>query len=645
MSTAQPPQPAEPVQPAEPPQPAPPPQPPAPTVFTEGFDADIVESWIADDPDEQTRTELTSLLEAAIGSDGAAGDAAAVAELEDRFAAPLSFGTAGLRGALGGGPNRMNRAVVIRAAAGLAGFLCETLGEGFRVVIGCDARYGSADFARDTATVVTAAGGQALLLPDKLPTPVLAFALGHLDADAGVMVTASHNPPQDNGYKVYLGARPLQTVLQRQGDSTAAAAAEAGAGAQIVPPFDDLIAAHIAGIATVAGTPRAESGWETVGEQIVEDYLSSIDALGQRLGAVRTAPLRIVITSLHGVGGVTMRAALERAGFDDVHAVAAQEQPDPDFPTVTFPNPEEDGALDAAIALADEVGADLIIANDPDADRMSAAIPVRPAAGVSVGPAVGVSVGPAAGASADAAGGAVVGTEGGASGWRQLTGDEVGLLLGEHIAARSPQNAVLANSIVSSRALAAAAKFHGLEHAATLTGFKWISRVPDVAFGYEEALGYCVDPQVVRDKDGISAGVVFASLVSALAEQGRSVDDELERIRTRDGAFVTQPLTFRLTDTSLIGEAMARLRAAAPAQLAGHDVTEVADLAEGSAQLPPTDGMMLLTAAGDRVIIRPSGTEPKLKCYLEAAGELTQIEAARARLEQMRADLTLFFGL
>ena len=275
MSTDQPPQSAEPAQPAQPP------QPPAPTVFTEGFDADIVKSWIADDPDEQTRTELTALLQAAIGSDGSAADPAAVAELEDRFAAPLTFGTAGLRGALGGGPNRMNRAVVIRAAAGLAGFLRETLGEGFRVVIGCDARYGSADFACDTAAVVTAAGGQALLLPDKLPTPVLAFALGHLDADAGVMVTASHNPPQDNGYKVYLGARPLQVVLQRQGDAQAAAAAEAGAGAQIVPPFDDLIAAHIAGIATVAGTPRAESGWETVGEQIVEDYLSSIDALGQ----------------------------------------------------------------------------------------------------------------------------------------------------------------------------------------------------------------------------------------------------------------------------------------------------------------------------------------------------------------------------
>ena len=625
---------------AQPPQPTEPPQPPAPTVFTEGFDAEIVRSWIADDPDEQTRTELTALLESAT-----AGDAAAIAELEDRFATPLTFGTAGLRGALGGGPNRMNRAVVIRAAAGLAGFLRDALGEGFRVVIGCDARYGSADFARDTAAVVTAAGGQALLLPEQLPTPVLAFALGHLDADAGVMVTASHNPPQDNGYKVYLGARPLQVVLERQGDAQAVASAEAGAGAQIVPPFDDLIAAHIAGIATVADTPRAGSGWETVNEQIVEDYLSSIDALGQQLGAVRTAPLRIVITSLHGVGGATMRAALQRAGFDDVHAVAAQEQPDPDFPTVTFPNPEEDGALDAAIALADEVGADLIIANDPDADRMSAAIPVRPAAGASVGPAAGTSAG--------AAGGAAVGAAGGAGGWRQLTGDEVGLLLGEHIAARfeasaaqTPEHrAVLANSIVSSRALAAAAKAHGLEHAATLTGFKWISRVPGVAFGYEEALGYCVDPQVVRDKDGISAGVVFASLVSALAQRGRSVDDELERVRRRDGAFVTRPLTFRLTDASLIGEAMARLRAAAPEQLAGHDVTEVIDLAEGSPQLPPTDGIMLLSAAGDRVIIRPSGTEPKLKCYLEAVGTFTEIETARARLEQMRADLQLYFRL
>ncbi|MDN6124061.1 MAG: phospho-sugar mutase, partial [Brevibacterium sp.] len=447
--------------------------------FTSGFDADIVEAWIADDPDTQTATALSTILAAA-----REGDEAALADLEDRFAGPLAFGTAGLRGEIAAGPNRMNRAVVIRAAAGLSRFLLNTVGEGFTVVIGCDARYKSADFATDTAAVITAAGGTAIQLPDQLPTPLLAFALSHLQADAGVMVTASHNPPDDNGYKVYLGKRPLQAI------ESDPAAAESGAGAQIVSPADALIAAQISAIESVASVPRAESGWERLDESIVESYLERIDALNVSSGT----DLNIVLTSLHGVGASVAEAALARTGFGNVHPVASQQAPDPDFPTVAFPNPEEAGALDESYALAREVGAELIIANDPDADRFSAAIPDTSTA----------------------------------AGYRQLSGDEVGLVLGEDIAARLAQGThhsvetieahlsddqsavpaeaaaapVFANSIVSSRGLAAAACSHGFAAISTLTGFKWISRVPGLVFGYEEALGYCVDPTAVRDKDG-----------------------------------------------------------------------------------------------------------------------------------------------
>src|SRR5699024_307005 len=350
--------------------------------FTNGFDAEVVRAWIADDPDPQTATTLEHIL-----TQAEAGDEAAIADLEDRFSGPLVFGTAGLRGEIAAGPNRMNRAVVIRAAAGLAAFLGDTVGEGFRVVIGCDARYKSAEFAADTAAVVTAAGDTAIQLPEQLPTPLLAFALNHLGADAGVMVTASHNPPADNGYKVYLGERPLSAIESDQ------AAAEAGAGAQIVSPADALIAERIAAVESVASVPRAESGWDHLDEGIVETYLDRIDALGVRA----ESELSIVLTSLHGVGASVAEAALARTGFDTVHPVASQQAPDPDFPTLTFPNPEEAGALDASYELAREVGAELIIADDPDADGFSAAIaPPSPA-----------------------------------TGYRQLSGDEVGLLLGE----------------------------------------------------------------------------------------------------------------------------------------------------------------------------------------------------------------------
>ena len=541
--------------------------------FTNGFDAEVVRAWIADDPDQQTATSLEHIL-----AEAEVGDAAAVADLEDRFSGPLVFGTAGLRGEIAAGPNRMNRAVVIRAAAGLAAFLAETVGEGFRVVIGCDARYKSAEFAADTAAVVTDAGGVAIQLPEQLPTPLLAFALSHLEADAGVMVTASHNPPADNGYKVYLGKRPLQAIGSE-------ADAEAGAGAQIVSPADALIAEKIAAVESVASAPRAESGWEHLDESIVEDYLSRIDDLGVRA----EADLSIVLTSLHGVGAGVAEAALTRTGFTNLHPVASQQAPDPEFPTVSFPNPEEAGALDESYALAREIGAELIIANDPDADRFSAAIPDASAA----------------------------------VGYRQLTGDEVGLLLGEDAATRlaagthhatGTEAPVFANSIVSSRGLAAAAASHGFTAVNTLTGFKWISRVAGLVFGYEEALGYCVDPAAVRDKDGISTAVTFASLASRLKSEGSSIEAELDRIRNRDGYFATAPLSFRLDDVSLIATAMAKLRENPPATLAGSPVVEVHDLSAGYEGLPPTDGILLLSESNSRVIVRPSGTEPTLKC-------------------------------
>lgn len=555
--------------------------------FTNGFDAEVVRSWIADDPDPQTATTLEHIL-----AEAESGDEAAIADLEDRFSGPLVFGTAGLRGEIAAGPNRMNRAVVIRATAGLAAFLADTVGEGFQVVIGCDARYKSAEFAADTAAVITAAGGVAIQLPEQLPTPLLAFALSQRGADAGVMVTASHNPPADNGYKVYLGQRPLQAIGSE-------ADAEAGAGAQIVSPADALIAEKIATVESVASVQRTKSGWEHLDESIVENYLSRIDDLGARA----VSDLSIVLTSLHGVGAGVAEAALTRTGFTNLHPVASQQSPDPDFPTVSFPNPEEAGALDESYALAREIDAELIIANDPDADRFSAAIPDASAA----------------------------------VGYRQLTGDEVGLLLGEDAATRlaagthhatGANTPVFANSIVSSRGLAAAAASHGFTAVNTLTGFKWISRVAGLVFGYEEALGYCVDPAAVRDKDGISAAVTFAALASRLKAAGSSIEAELDRIRNRDGYFATAPLSFRLDDVSLIGTAMAKLRENPPATLAGSPVAEVHDLSAGYEGLPPTDGILLLSESNSRVIVRPSGTEPKLKCYLEVVADPSELQAA-----------------
>ena len=541
-----------------------------------------VRAWVTDDPDEATAAEVTALFHAA-----EQGDQHAIEELTDRFSGSLQFGTAGLRGAIGGGSNRMNRAVVIRAAAGLTAFLDDSLGgEAPTVVIGYDARHYSRVFALDTAAVVTAAGGRALLMPQEWPTPVLAFAVRHLNADAGVMVTASHNPAADNGYKVYLGGRVVT---------------DAGQGAQIVPPYDSAIATKIAAVKQVADVVRAPQGWEVLGDDVHVAYL---DAIASRPTHPGVGALRVVTTAMHGVGGPTLTRALVAAGVTDLHTVAAQSEPDPAFPTVVFPNPEEPGAMDLAFELAREVEADLIIAVDPDADRCAVAIP-------------------------DA------GVEGG---WRRLSGDETGALLGDQsgaavaaagLASTGQDGPLLACSIVSSRHLAAIARAHGLRHRATLTGFKWISRVPHLAFGYEEALGYCVAPELVRDKDGISAAVSVVALLASLREQGSDLQGALDAMAVRDGLYASAPVSVRVENIALIAQAMERLRSNPPAALGGSAVTRVVDLAHdvevpdadgvngGDYVVPPTDGMLLETADNSRVIVRPSGTEPKLKAYLD----------------------------
>ena len=566
------------------------------------LDTAAVTAWINEDPDPATREELTALLAA-----HESGDAEATAALADAFSHPLRFGTAGLRGRLGAGPNRMNRAVVIRAAAGLAAYLRETLGDRFTVVVGYDARHRSEAFARDTASVVTGAGGCALLFDSPCPTPVLAFALRRLGADAAVMVTASHNPPRDNGYKVYLGGRAISGP---------------GQGAQIAPPYDAEIAERIAAVGALAAVPMPGSGWQSLGAEMVEEYTERA-ATSARMRAV--APLRIVLTALHGVGGPVCRDALSRVGLDVV-VVPEQLEADPDFPTVDLPNPEEPGTLDMSLALAREVDADLVIANDPDADRCCAAIPDEHATG----------------------------------GWRRLTGDEVGAVLGEQAAelASFTGAGVLASSIVSSRLLRRIAQAHGLAHRNTLTGFKWIGRVPGLVFGYEEALGYCVDPASVRDKDGISAAVRLAALAGVLKQQGRTLPWLLDRLAREHGLYATSPLSVRVSDPGVIASTMERLRAGGgPAVLAGSPVVDVFDLLDGASdgnggRLPPTDGLILKTAANDRVVIRPSGTEPKLKCYCEVVVPVAvddPVEVARRtaaeRLELMRSDLRGVLGV
>lgn len=546
-----------------------------------------VQDWIANDPSEADRGELTALLERAEN-----GDPDAAAELSDRFAGTLQFGTAGLRGAMAAGPNRMNRAVVRRAAAGLVSYLLEKVGDDALLVIGNDARYHSREFAEDTAAIAAAAGIRALIMPRELPTPLLAYAVQHLGADAGVMVTASHNPARDNGYKVYLGGR---------------CADQFGQGVQLVPPADADIAALIAAAPAAGDIPLADT-YGTIGEDVIDSYVSETAAL---VPAMYSRDLKIVYTAMHGVGTPIMRRIFNEAGFENVTEVAEQCTPDPDFPTVPFPNPEELGALDLAKELAASVDADIVIASDPDADRCSAAVPDH-------------------------------GT------WRQLSGDEIGSLLGEYLAGGAvlePGTPTFASSIVSSRMLEQIATSHGLAYQATLTGFKWIARTPHIAYGYEEAIGFCVNPGAVRDKDGLSAGILLAVLASKLRDQGSDLLGELDRLYTKHGVYLSGPVTVRVDDLSIIPATMAKVRTTPPTTLAGSPVARVWDLSEGSDALPATDGIAWFTDAHDRVIIRPSGTEPKVKCYLEVylpAGsdlQATKAEAA-ARLEQFKEDVS-----
>ncbi|KHL14559.1 phosphomannomutase [Mumia flava] len=531
------------------------------------------EQWLAQDPDPQTRAELQALLDD--------GDDDALAE---RFGGRLEFGTAGLRGPLGAGPTRMNRVVVAQAAAGLSAYL-RARHDTPTLVIGYDARHNSATFARDTAQIAAGAGVRALLLDRATPTPVVAFAIRHLGADAAVVVTASHNPPRDNGYKVYLGD-----------------------GSQIVPPADADIADAIAAAGPVDALPRSDA-YEVLGDEITSAYADAVAAL-----ADPTTPRDLVVayTAMHGVGSRTVRRVVQAAGYAPVHEVAEQAEPDPEFPTVSFPNPEEPGATDLLLALGDAVGADVAIANDPDADRCAVAVPT-------------------------------------ATGWHQLSGDEVGILLADHLLRRGTPG-TYATTIVSASMLGRLAAAYDRPYAETLTGFKWIGRVPELAFGYEEALGYAVAPAVARDKDGISAMLLVLELAAGLKAEGATLRDRLDAIAREHGLDSTDQLSIRVDDPAQIRDAVQRLRDAPPSVLGGLDVQRVDDLAVGSADLPPTDGLRLVLADDARVVVRPSGTEPKLKCYLEVVSATDDgVDAARiaaaARLDAIRADLAEVLGL
>ncbi|MFG2002539.1 phospho-sugar mutase [Spirillospora sp. NPDC048911] len=556
---------------------------------------DAARAWLAQDPDPETRAELQEILDA--------GDPAALA---DRFGARLEFGTAGLRGELGAGPNRMNRVTVMRAAAGLATRLTAQDEHGAArderagVVIGYDARHNSERFALDTAAVMTGAGLRAWVLPRTLPTPVLAYAVRHLGAVAGVMVTASHNPPRDNGYKVYWND-----------------------GAQIVPPVDAAISAAIDAVGRVDELPLGDD-YERLGEEIVEAYLHALAHLP--LGDARD--VNVAYTPMHGVGGETLLRAFEWAGFPAPTVVTEQAEPDPDFPTVAFPNPEEPGAMDLALGLAAAADVDLVIANDPDADRCAVAIPTS-------------------------------------AGWRMLTGDEVGGLLAEQTLRQTKgDDRLVVTTIVSSSLLGAIAREHRVRFAESLTGFKWIMKAgapgDRLVYGYEEALGYSVggdDGVIVRDKDGIGAALTVAALAAAAKRDGRTIQDLLDDQARRHGLHATGQLSVRVDDLALITGAMARLRADRPARLGGRTVERVDDLAEGTGGLPPTDGLRFQLSAGvsgggARVVVRPSGTEPKLKCYLQVVlpvgpdGDLATVRAQAADdLEALRTDLATTLGL
>jgi phosphomannomutase len=619
-----------------------------------------VEAWIADDPDPGDRAELQALLDRAFGTGaarmeaGASAEAGAIAELRDRFADRLHFGTAGLRGVVAAGPNRMNRAVVRAATAAVAGWLTGAGSAGWltgagsaggtggagsaggtggagsaggsSAVVGCDARHRSADFAEEAAGVLAGAGIAVHMLPRPCPTPLLAFAVRHLGTAAGVMITASHNPAADNGYKLYLSD-----------------------GAQVIPPADAEIEKRIAALGPLTQVPVAAAGSPLIirhGDEIAEAYLAAIVAAA---GPSAGPALSVVYTPMHGVAGPLMLRALRLAGFAAPHVVAAQAEPDPDFPTVAFPNPEEPGALDLALADARRLGADLVVASDPDGDRLAVAVPDAllapslPGGPIPPDPPWGETTPPNPPAGDAAAGGG--------SGWRALTGDQVGALLGASLLERTagqaaPGARLVASTVVSSTLLSKIAAAAGVRYAETLTGFKWIARAADdvpgarFVFGYEEALGYAVG-DVVRDKDGFGAALAMLRLAEGAKSAGRSVLDVYDDLERAHGVHLTSQLTLRTDDQARV---MSRLRAAPPDAFGGEPAAGLTDLAAGSGTVPRAD-VLIFRLAGGRVVLRPSGTEPKIKCYIEitepVAGRALAAAraAAAARLAPLRAAL------
>ena len=539
------------------------------TTSAEYFDQALiteVQAWMAEDPDPTTAAQLQKWL-----------DEHNESELRKSFAGFLQFGTAGLRGPIRPGPSGMNRAVVARTAAGIAAYMKER--NLTSVVIGRDARYGSEDYTIETAEIMSGAGMKVFILPRPLPTPVLAFATVELGCDVGIMVTASHNPPQDNGYKVYLGGT-VDGIDYR--------------GSQIVSPTDTSIAQKIDEITSLKSQPRGTE-WTVLGEEVIEKYIKQTASLASNPGT-----LRIVYSAMHGVGTETLQRVFHKAGFLSPILVESQALPDPDFPTVAFPNPEEPGAIDLSLETAKAFDADLVIANDPDADRCAAAVNDPEA------------------------------------GWRMLRGDELGAIFAESIA-RKKGSGKFANSIVSSSIVKKIAEHHKIEFSETLTGFKWISKIKGLTFGYEEALGYAVDPGIVNDKDGISAAIELAQIATDLAAEGKTLLDLLDEIWSRHGFHATEQISIRLTDLSKVAVILGGLRNNPPQEIAGRAVTSIDDLALPTDGLPPTDGLRIWLAGGVRIIIRPSGTEAKMKCYIEVIEG--DSKAAQEVLDQLRPPL------
>ena len=504
----------------------------------------LAKNWAEHDPDTKTKQQVLDLIK---DND--------IDKLTSLFSGDLEFGTAGLRSEIGPGQSRMNRAVVIRATYGLCQYLLNKYpNKKPKLIVGNDARHLSDQFAQDVCGVAVSLGLEVFRLPSNLPTPVLAFGVRHIGADAGVMITASHNPPQDNGYKVY--------------DHL---------GAGIIPPMDKEIAQLIKS-APMADEIILGAGWNEI------DITKQYQQRAAQLVTNNYGQIKVAFTPMHGVGQETFDACMKEAGFNPSINVAEQTKPDPDFPTVSFPNPEEPGAMDLLLALAQTIDADVAIANDPDADRCAVAVPEK-------------------------------------GNWKVLSGDELGFLLAWWMIEKSkltnvPLRGQMVASIVSSSLVPKMAQAHGLKGASTLTGVKWMGHLDELIFGYEEAIGYCTDPDFVRDKDGITAALRVVEMISYLKQNNNSVTGILNEIYQEFGVHLTKQLSFRFASVSEAIKITQKLISDSPTKIGEFNVEKVENMNDGIDGLPPTSGIRLTTKNG-RIIVRPSGTEPKLKCYLE----------------------------